>query len=281
MGLNYLNLGCGSRCHPDWINVDSRPSAPGVLVHDLSEGIPFADESVDVVYHSHLLEHLTKKHAVRFMKECFRVLKRGGIIRIVVPDLEIIATQYLTALKEARNGNTQTQQNYEWLMLELYDQAVREASGGAMVEYLSQNPICNEAYVLERMGEEARAIINEQRASQNARAKTKPMPSSPLASLKKLRNKLYWWLLRCVLGDTRYHALQIGLFRSHGEVHQWMYDQYSLTLLLERSRFSNPIKTDALHSSVPNWKTFCLDSDLAGRAYKPDSLYIEASKASK
>jgi predicted SAM-dependent methyltransferase len=279
MRLNYLNLGCGSRCHPEWLNVDSRPSAPGVFVHDLREGIPFADESLDVVYHSHLLEHITKKQAVRFMKDCFRVLKRGGIIRIVVPDLEMIVTHYLTALKEAKNGNMQAQQNYEWLMLELYDQFVREAPGGAMVEYLSQNPIPNEVYVLERMGEEARAIINELRANKNARGKTHSLPFSHPASLKKLHSKLYWWLLRCVLGETRYRALQNGLFRSHGEVHQWMYDQYSLTLLLEQSGFSKAIKTDALHSSVPDWKAFCLDSDPAGRAYKPDSLYMEASKA--
>jgi predicted SAM-dependent methyltransferase len=279
--MNYLNLGCGSRCHPDWINVDSRPSAPGVIAHDLREGIPFPDKQFDVVYHSHLLEHFTKKQAIKFMKNCFQVLKVGGIIRVVVPDLEIIVTDYLTALKGARSGNEQWQQNYEWLMLELYDQVVREAPGGTMLEYLSQNPIPNESYVLERMGEEARALIEEQRISKTPRTMSGPIYSSFVPSLKKFRSKLYWWLLRRLLGESRYKALQIGLFRLHGEIHQWMYDEYSLTVLLEHSGFHNPMKTDALHSSVPNWKNFCLDSDPAGRAYKPDSLYVEASKAHK
>ena len=150
-----------------------------------------------------------------------------------------------------------------------------------MVEYLSQKTIPNEAYVLERFGEEARSIINEHRARQTEKVNANLVLSSPLVSYKKLCSNLYWWLVRRVLGEARYFALQVGLFRSHGEVHQWMYDRYSLALLLQRSGFSNPIKKDAFHSSVPNWRVFCLDSDSIGRVYKPDSLYIEAFKASK
>lgn len=69
-----------------------------VICWDLRRGIPFKDECFDVVYHSHLLEHIDRDAAVAFLTECRRVLKKGGIIRIVVPDLECLARRYLDAM---------------------------------------------------------------------------------------------------------------------------------------------------------------------------------------
>lgn len=67
-----------------------------VVVHDLRRGIPAGDESVDAVYHSHLLEHLDRQQVPRFLAEFRRVLKPGDVHRLVVPDLERIATRYLS-----------------------------------------------------------------------------------------------------------------------------------------------------------------------------------------
>jgi len=83
-----LNLGCGSHYHQDWINIDFQSKAPEVMRYNLCLGIPVPDESCDVLYQSHLLEHFPKRFALEFLKECYRVLKPGGIIRIVQPDLE-------------------------------------------------------------------------------------------------------------------------------------------------------------------------------------------------
>lgn len=88
--MQYLNLGCGSRCHPDWINIDIKSGAPGVTAHDICHGIPFPDASFDVVYHSNLLEHIRRDDAQFLMHECYRVMKAGGILRVAVPDLEQI-----------------------------------------------------------------------------------------------------------------------------------------------------------------------------------------------
>jgi SAM-dependent methyltransferase len=103
--------------HPAWTNVDFSPYArlrrhmgivsvlrrigliseprfaqfslvaPDVIAWNLKRGIPFADRISDVVYHSHLLEHFDRDDALNFLIECRRVLKPGGLIRIVVPDL--------------------------------------------------------------------------------------------------------------------------------------------------------------------------------------------------
>src|SRR5690242_7915504 len=117
MTKSYLNLGCGQRFHSAWINVDHVPSDSSVIQHDLAQGIPFPNNSFDVVYHSHLLEHFSRPEGARFLKECSRVLKPGGLLRIAVPDLERIARTYLHALEEAVNGSQEWRDNYDWMML--------------------------------------------------------------------------------------------------------------------------------------------------------------------
>lgn len=61
---------------------------------DATKGLPLQTESVDVVYCSHMLEHLDRSEVNRFIKEAFRLLRCGGIIRIAVPDLKKIIEQY-------------------------------------------------------------------------------------------------------------------------------------------------------------------------------------------
>lgn len=54
---------------------------------DLRSRLPFADESVDAVYASHVWEHLHWDVAEAATRECFRILRPGGRIRLIVPDL--------------------------------------------------------------------------------------------------------------------------------------------------------------------------------------------------
>ena len=81
-----LHIGCGP-CHlPGWVNLDIHP-AP--LATNVQWGLPFADGSVRRVFLSHLLEHLFYPNDVApFLAELARVLAPGGVVRIVVPDIE-------------------------------------------------------------------------------------------------------------------------------------------------------------------------------------------------
>jgi predicted SAM-dependent methyltransferase len=54
------------------------------------EGVPLPDASCDAVYNAAVLEHLTPAQAERFLRECHRLLKSGGVLRVGVPDLEQI-----------------------------------------------------------------------------------------------------------------------------------------------------------------------------------------------
>ena len=81
-----LHIGCGRGHLPGWINIDVHP-AP--LAMNILWGLPFPDRSVSRIFVSHLVEHLFYPHDVRFfLGELKRVMAPGGIVRMVVPDIE-------------------------------------------------------------------------------------------------------------------------------------------------------------------------------------------------
>jgi predicted SAM-dependent methyltransferase len=270
--MDYLNLGCGYRINDAWTNVDFSATGKEVIVYDLTKRIPFPDESFDVVYHSHVLEHFSKTGAEAFLKECSRVLRPKGILRVVVPDLEQIVRNYLTALENAIVGSQEWAANYEWMLLEMYDQVVRNCSGGDMKEYLYRENIPNQKFILQRYGHEAKALIE---AAQNQRQKPKSLLKQIHQSLIKSRDICFNFL-----SNKYYKSYQIGTFRQSGEIHQWMYDRYSLSLLLKKCNFDNVVQCKATESYIPNWENFNLDTESDGTVYKPDSLFMEAVKPS-
>jgi len=268
----YLNLGCGSRCHPDWVNIDIAPRDPAVIRHDLSRGIPLADESCEVVYHAAVLEHLRRPEAETFLAECYRVMRPGGILRVGVPDLEKICRLYLSKLSAAADGDEAAARDYDWIMLELFDQVARERSGGDMLGYLRQEPLPNEKFVYERIGIEGEELV---------RALLSGAPQSNPPFLRRLRGVFAFVkqrLIHLVLGEPGRRAYEIGRFRLSGEAHHWMYDHYSLARLLRLAGFREPQLKDAHTSRIPDWKSFHLDTLPNGRVIKPDLFFMEAVK---
>jgi predicted SAM-dependent methyltransferase len=279
--MNLLNLACGSTFHNDWINIDFVSNSDLVQAHNLLEGIPFEAQSMDVVYHSHVLEHFSKADGTQFIKDCFRVLKPQGIIRIAVPNLELIAKEYLINLEKATSGQLEAKYNYEWIVLELFDQMIRNESGGNMKAYLNQEIIANESYVFERIGMEGKKIRT---AFLNQQQKTSKFKRKPESLLKKIKHytriilqKGSRIILHTKLTESHRKALEIGQFRLGGEIHQWMYDRYSLSELLKSVGFENIKICSAFDSGIPDWEKFQLDT-IEGEVRKPDSLFIEAIK---
>lgn len=117
LGL-FVQYGCGL-CAPDgWINFDASPTLlvgrvpvigallprkgpkfpPNVRFGDVRRGLPVETASCRAVYASHVLEHLALDDFNKALAETFRILRPGGIFRLVVPDLEAAARKYLDNL---------------------------------------------------------------------------------------------------------------------------------------------------------------------------------------
>jgi SAM-dependent methyltransferase len=276
--MSYLNLGCGRRFHPDWTNIDFSSTGPSVIAHNLTQGIPRSDHSFDLVYHSHVLEHFSKTQAQNFIQECHRVLKPGGTIRIAIPDLEQIAKTYLQNLDQAQTGSVAAAQNCHWMVIEMLDQSVRNHPGGDMARYLFQETIPNQAFVIDRIGTEGKNLIAAGKQQQNPPTTSGPNWLKPIYRFIRYPNQRRDALLKLFLNQTDYEALKIGRFRLSGEIHQWMYDRCSLTQLLTQSHFTNITLQTASTSAIPDWQRFNLDTEPDGSTYKPDSLFMEATK---
>lgn len=83
-----LNLGCGTDCHPGWVNVDRHAMAGVDVVWDLEVfPWPWPDSSVDEVMLIHVLEHMgaTAAGFLAIVKELWRVCRGGAEVTIVVP----------------------------------------------------------------------------------------------------------------------------------------------------------------------------------------------------
>jgi predicted SAM-dependent methyltransferase len=123
-----INLGAGVQNCPGWINYDRsraaligklpvarpllkaiKPNAldwpPNTRVRDLTRGIPHPDGSVDAIFSSHMLEHVRPDDAQFILGECHRVLKPGGTLRVIVPDLRVITTAYLDGDRDHLRAN--------------------------------------------------------------------------------------------------------------------------------------------------------------------------------
>ena len=261
--LKLLNLGCGSRFHRDWINIDFCSSSPYVKTHNLLAGIPYQDNFFDVVYHNNVLEHFLKDAGEKLIGECFRVLKFGGILRVVVPDLENIVRCYLDQLEKALAGDREAESNYDWIMLEMYDQAVRNYSGGFMAEYLRKSELENESFINQRCGTVVRDIRQSYLAGK---------PDKSVSLINKCKNLMKRAVKR-MLGET-YALIR---FRQCGEVHQWMYDRFSLQRLLLNNGFSQVEIKSPYDSTIPDWHLYELDVK-NDSVHAPMSLYMEAIK---
>ncbi|MEI6296587.1 MAG: methyltransferase domain-containing protein [bacterium] len=104
-----LHFGCGPRIIKGWVNIDlsfepfekylesyTDVYYPETIrgniddffgVNILKTGLPFSDNSIDVIFHEDFIEHLDQKEQIIFLSETFRVLKRNSIHRINTPNL--------------------------------------------------------------------------------------------------------------------------------------------------------------------------------------------------
>lgn len=257
--IPLLNLGCGRRRHPEWTNADLVPSGPDVLAVDLRQPLPFAAASFTAVYAAHVVEHLDPTEAHALLGEAARVLAPGGVVRIVVPDLEGIVRAYLTSLDAICDGDGESRWRHRWMTVELLDQLVRSRSGGAMRRWWSCEEIPCRDLIEMRLGAEATSAMESLAAERRA---TNATPVDPAT----------------VLRGPPVGPREAAKFAARGERHRWMYDRVSLADLLCDAGFSEPRVVGPTDSAIPGFAGYELDADAAGRPHKPDSLFMEGMR---
>jgi len=264
-----INLACGGKLcfQPGWVNADHRPSSSDVLKVNLLETLPFDDNSFDVVYHAQFIEHLSIGDAKSFTEECYRILKPGGVLRIVTPDLENQAREYLKQLDGVVKDpeNELLSNRYEWIRMEMIDQLTRNEAGGNMVPFLSGPGKMAKSYIVERLGRSGAELFPEHEKNRG--------PNVYRTQLRRIKGVLLESLGWLMSGSAK-----VGKFRTSGEAHLTMFDRFSLGKMLSDCAFDGVEVVSADQSCIVNWQKTLLDSDGSGILDCPTSLFVEATK---
>ena len=100
-GKVLVHIGCGKTNSPEFINVDARPLSHVHIVTDNITSLPdFNNGTVDLVYMCHILEHIKRKDLKKVLSEMKRVLKKGGLLRLSVPDFDKLLEVYIASGKD-------------------------------------------------------------------------------------------------------------------------------------------------------------------------------------
>ncbi|WP_320673779.1 class I SAM-dependent methyltransferase [Prochlorococcus sp. MIT 1341] len=104
--IRKLHIGCGRSLIKGWLNTDYY-GGKDIMRLDATKKFPFKDNEFDYIFSEHMIEHISYNDATKMLKECFRILKPGGKIRISTPDIRKIITLF--------NPKTETHKSYiEW-----------------------------------------------------------------------------------------------------------------------------------------------------------------------
>ncbi|SNQ62974.1 Methyltransferase family protein [Candidatus Methanoperedens nitroreducens] len=94
INIKKLHLGCGKRYIPGFTHVDLADYPHIDYRHNVSDLSMFEDDSIELIYACHVLEHFKRHEVENVLKEWHRVLVPNGILRLAVPDFEAVAQVY-------------------------------------------------------------------------------------------------------------------------------------------------------------------------------------------
>lgn len=98
-----LNLGGGGNCLSECLTADISPRAD--IYADLEKKLPFDDASFDAIFCEEAIEHIELDAATKLLKECWRILKPGGFLRITTPDLDWFMHQAVDSVQACNEIN--------------------------------------------------------------------------------------------------------------------------------------------------------------------------------
>ena len=99
--IRKIHIGCSHSTRDGWLATDLIPKSKDVVYLDATDRFPFGNETINYIFCEHMIEHINFLQARIMLKECYRVLKPGGKIRIATPDLD----KYLSLITDSSNIN--------------------------------------------------------------------------------------------------------------------------------------------------------------------------------
>ena len=145
--VRSLHLGCSANIHKGWLNTDLRVLGRRAIFLDATRPFPLPDDSIDYVFSEHMIEHVSYLQGLFMLRECYRVLKPGGRIRIATPNLEFLlklhsrepkpdAEEYVTWFRSRNMPHCETigpafvinHYFYNWGHCFIYDRATLEGA---------------------------------------------------------------------------------------------------------------------------------------------------------
>ncbi len=106
--FNKLEIGSGPIKKKEFISSDINLHTD--YPFDLRLGLPFPPDSIDIIYAEHVFEHFDYKTLVNLLRDCYHVLKPGGVLSAAVPDAEI----YLKAYADGHDFNYKEYCKYDF-----------------------------------------------------------------------------------------------------------------------------------------------------------------------
>ena len=157
----FLNVGAGKFNHKFWTNVDYGSEQYAKIQNEFIElnlierpKFPFEDNSIELIYTSHTIEHITDESVINFIKESQRILKKGGVLRITCPDSNLLLNSVKFKVKDFWNWRM------EWFLnkfeinsndIELEDFLIRELSTARCRFFENSNDPLHPLEVREKM----------------------------------------------------------------------------------------------------------------------------------
>jgi SAM-dependent methyltransferase len=253
------------------------PDDPPYIYHfDILKPLPYENDTFDALYCNHVFEHLTLPDGFVFASELHRVLKPGGVCRVVVPDLESSTREYLENLEKVlRQPTSDNITRYEWGVADLIDQMVRLKPGGVMGEKLAAGDV-DWKQIKRRNGDvfDSFQFGRNERISKSILFRLQQHLPKSVKGIPKFLNQVWCRLLR----EFYFRLSKKSRVELYKEKNLWMYDRFSLPRLLEKSGFQNVRVMDFNTSQIEGWSRYRFDQSEKGNYPLEPSVYVEGEK---
>jgi len=253
-----------------------------------TEPLPFEENSFDAIYANHVIEHMFLEEALFSLREIRRVLKKGGVLRVTVPDLEAPAKAYIQAIENYdQEESSNNLKGVQWFAIEILDQLTREVSGGKVLEIIKRgNPdwdpytigykdVLHEHFKSASKSKNVSNLDSITKKSANRASRHRTIKYlNPINLLTAIRQKLKW---RRYGNQVRQILLRNqSSFYNALEIERARHDEITICNLLQYVGFLDIHVETPSTSGILDWSKYNLDiSDKTGRPIDP-SCTIEA-----